>query len=103
MDAEGGVRQAPESVVGACKSWRSRPRGMMLAGAVLDATANLPDCKSRAIRAVERSMQLAKSEGRAYTVNETTVTSSDTPATFIAIVSSVCLPDTVDPRGPKAR
>ena len=25
-------------------------------------------------------MQLAKSEGRAYTVNDTTVTSSDTPA-----------------------
>jgi len=55
-------------------------RGMMLACAVLDSTANLPDCKSRAIRAVERSMQLAKSEGRAYTVNDTTVTSSDTPA-----------------------
>ena len=63
--------------------------------------ATRPDCDAQAKKAVEDSIEAAKSRGHRYTVHETTVTASDENATFLKRASYLCLPDTLDPRGPK--
>ena len=63
--------------------------------------ATRPDCEAQAKKAVEESIEAAKSRGLRYTVHETTVTATDENATFLKRASYLCLPDTIDPRGPK--
>jgi hypothetical protein len=64
--------------------------------------ATRPECDAQAKKAVEDSIEAAKSRGLRYTVHETTVTATDENATFLKRASYLCLSDTVDPRGPKA-
>src|SRR5437667_7781896 len=68
---------------------------------ILESTATLPECKERTVKRVENRVQRAKKEGVVYTVDGTTITLSDDRPTFIKLVSYICIPDTVDPRGPK--
>ena len=74
MDAESGVRQAPESMVGACKSWRSRPRGMMLAGS--GASSTMWVRSSRSLARLSRRSPALSSTGRSGSGRETSTTQS---------------------------
>ena len=65
--------------------------------------ATRPDCEAQAKKAVEESIEAAKSQGLRFTVHGTTVTATDENVTFLKRASYLCLPDTVDPRGPKGK
>jgi hypothetical protein len=65
--------------------------------------ATRPECDAQAKKAVEDSIEAAKSRGLRYTVHETTVTATDENATFLKRASYLCLSDTVDPRGPTGK
>jgi len=70
---------------------------------ILESTATLPECKERTVKRVENRVQRAKKEGVVHTVDGTTIALSDDRPTFIKLVSYICIPDTVDPRGPKGK
>jgi hypothetical protein len=68
---------------------------------LLEATQTFQECRTKARKGVEASVQIAKEQGHSYTVDETTVTSSNQGQTAMRLTSYLCLPDTVDPRGTK--
>jgi hypothetical protein len=71
---------------------------------VMEAMDKLPACQAKMRKAVQVSVEMAKKEGLFYTVHdENTVISSDKGPTFMKVVGYQCLPDTVDPRGPKGK
>ena len=70
--------------------------------AVKEASPTLSDCKKRAISEIEDLVKTLKSRGISYSVKETIVVYGDARTGHAVSSDHVCLPDTVDPRGPKA-